>query len=147
MRSLDSIRKVRAQTVESLMMELSHIAQALTRSEAQYRAMKGQIQADTEAYAEQAGRGLTIEELLQWQGKLDAQRSALQQVRAAIDHGTGLWQQTQERLVEARQECKLLERVVDQRQTAVRAVITRREQWAEDETASRRVFIRDRGNS
>ena len=145
--SLDSIRKVHAQTVESLMMELSHIVQALTHSEEQYRTMEVQLQADTETYAQQARQGLTIEDLLQWQATLDAQRSALQQVRAAIDHATGLWQQTQERLVEARQECKLLQRVVDQRQTAVRAVITRREQWAEDETASRRVFIRDRGNS
>ena len=137
--SLDSIRKVRAQTVESLMMELSQIAQALTHSEEQYRTMEVQIQAETETYAQQAGQGLTIEDLLQWQGKMDAQRSALRQVR--------LWQQTQERLVEARRECKLLERIVDQRQAAMHAVSARREQWAEDETASRLIPIRDRGDS
>lgn len=145
--SLDSIRKVRAQTVESLMMELSQIAQALTYSEEQYRTMEVQIQADTEAYAQQAGQGLTIEDLLQWQGKMDAQRSALRQVRATIDHATGLWQQTQERLVEARQECQLLERVAEQRQTARHAMIARREQWAEDETAGRQISMRGRGDS
>ena len=145
--SLDSIRKVRAQTVESLMMELSQIAQALTHSEEQYRTMEVQIQADTEAYAQQAWQGLTIEDLLQWQGKMDAQRSALRQVRASIDQATSLWQQTQERLVEARQEYKLLERVADQRQTALHAVIARREQREEDETASRRISIRGRGDS
>lgn len=145
--SLDSIRKVRAQTVESLMMELSHIAQSLTHSEEQYRTMEVQIQADTEAYAQQARQGLMIEELLQWQAKMDAQRSVLQQVRATIDHATGLWRQTQERLVEARQECKLLERVAEQRQTAMHAVIARREQRAEDETAGRQISMRGRGDS
>lgn len=145
--SLDSIRKVRAQTVESLMMELSHIAQTLTRSEEQYRAMEVQIQADAEAYARQAGEGLTIEDLLQWQAKMDAQRSALGQVRLAIDHSTSLWQQTQERLVEARQECKLLERVAEQRQSVVRAAHARREQWATDEAAGRQVSMRSRGDS
>jgi flagellar export protein FliJ len=145
--SLDSIRKVRAQTVESLMMELSQIAQALTHSEEQYRTMEARIQAETETYTQQAGQGLTIEDLLQWQGKMDAQRSALRQVRASIDHATDLWQQTQERLVEARQECKILERVVDQRQATLHAVSARREQWAEDETANRRILIRDRGDS
>ncbi len=145
--SLDSIRKVHAQTVESLMMELSYIVQALTHSEEQYRTMEVQLQVDTEAYAQQARQGLTIEDLLQWQTSMDAQRSALQQVRAAIDHATGLWQQTQERLVVARQECKLLERVADQRQSVVRAAHARREQWATDEAASRQVSMRSRGNS
>ncbi len=145
--SLDSIRKVRAQTVESLMMELSQIAQALTHSEEQYRTMEARIQAETETYTQQAGQGLTIEDLLQWQGKMDAQRSALRQVRASIDHATDLWQQTQERLVEARQECKILERVVDQRQATLHAVSARREQWAEDETANRRIPIRDQSDS
>ena len=144
--SLDSIRKVRAQTVELLMMELSHIAQALTHSEEQYRTMEVQIQVDTETYVQQAGQGLTIEDLLQWQGKMDAQRSALRQVRASINHATGLWQQTQERLVEARQECKILERVAEQRQTVVRRTMASREQWAADETASRQVSVRGRGN-
>ncbi|HMS86757.1 MAG TPA: flagellar export protein FliJ [Nitrospira sp.] len=145
--SLDSIRKVHAQTVDSLMMELSHIVQALTHSEEQYRTMEVQLQADTEAYAQQARQGLTIEDLLQWEARMDAQRSALQHVRAGIDHATGLWQQTQERLVEARRECKLLERVAERRQSAVRAAHARREQWATDEAASRQVSVRSRGDS
>ena len=145
--SLDSIRKVHAQTVESLMMELSHIVQALTHSEEQYRTMEVQLQADTETYAQQARQGLTIEDLLQWQATLDAQRSALQQVRAAIDHASDLWQQTQERLVVARQECKLLERVAEQRRSVVRTAHARREQWATDEAASRQVSMRSRVDS
>jgi flagellar export protein FliJ len=145
--SLDSIRKMHEQTVESLMMELSHIARTLTRSEEQYRAMDSQMQTDADVYARHAKQGLTIEAVLEWQGKMDAQRTALQQVRATIDRTTGLWQQTQERLVEARQECKLLERVAEQRQAAVRGAAARREQWATDEAASRQVSIRSRGHS
>ena len=111
--SLDSIRKVHAQTVESLMMELSHIAQTLTRSEEQSRTMASHIEADAEAYDRHAKQGLTIEDMLEWQGRIEAQRAALQHVRASIERATGLWQQTQERLVAARQEGKLLERVAE----------------------------------
>lgn len=145
--SLDSIRKVHAQTVESLTMELSHIAHMLTRSEEQYRSMEIQIQRDAETYAQRTRQGLTIEDLLEWQGKMDAQRIALQQVRAAIDHTTGVWQQTKERLIEARQECKILERVAERRQTTVRTAMARHEQWAADEAASRQVSARSRGDS
>jgi len=145
--SLDSIRKLRAQTVESLMMELSHLAQTLTHSEEQSRAMETRIQTDAEIYAQHAGQGLTIEEVLEWQAKLDAQRSALQRVRATITHTTSLWQQTKDRLVEARQEYKLLERVAEQRQAAVQTAIARREQRAADEAASRQVFVQGRGDA
>jgi flagellar export protein FliJ len=145
--SLDSIRKVHAQTVESLMMELSHITHRLTRGEAQYRSMDMQIQTDAEAYAQHASRGLMIEELLEWQGKMDAQRAALQDARAAIDRTTALWQQTKERLIEARQEYKLLERVAERRRIAVRAAMARQEQWATDEAAGRQVSVRGRGDS
>ncbi len=145
--SLDSIRKIRAQTVESLMMELSRIAHTLTHNEEQYRIMEIQSRTDAEAYAQQAGQGLMIEDLLEWQEKLDAQRSALQQVRAAIDDASRLWQQTKERLVEARQECRLLEKVAERRQIAVRAAISRREQRVADEAAHRQVSIRGQRDS
>ncbi|MBX3325688.1 MAG: flagellar export protein FliJ [Nitrospira sp.] len=145
--SLDSIRKVHAQTVEVLMMELSDIVHTLARREEQYRSMEIQIQRDAEAYAQQTGQGMTIEELLEWQGKMSAQRDALQEVRVSIDRTTGLWQQTQERLLQARQECKLLERVAERRKTAVRAVMARREQRETDEAAHRQVSIRGDGES
>lgn len=145
--SLDSIRKVRVQTVESLMMELSHIAQTLTQSEEQYRTMESQIRADAEVYAQQATHGLTIEDLLEWQGRMAAQRSALQQLRVRIDHATSVWQQTKERLVGAKQECTILERVAEQRQAAIQATLARREQQAADEAAHRQVSIRGRGDS
>lgn len=145
--SLDSIRKVHAQTVELLMMELSHIAQTLSSNEELYVSMDMQIQRDAETYAQITSRGLAIEALLEWQGKMDAQRAALQELRATIDRTTALWQQTKERLVVARQECKLLERVAERRQIAVRVAIARREQWAADEAAHRQIFVRGEGDS
>jgi flagellar export protein FliJ len=145
--SLDSIRKLRGQTVESLMMELSHLTQMLTHGEELSRNMDIQIQTDAEIYAQHTGQGLTIEALLEWQGKMDAQRAARQEVRATIDRTTALWQQTRERLIEARQECKLLERVAERRQIAVRAAMARREQRAADEAAHRQISVRGQSDS
>lgn len=145
--SLESIRKLHAQSVESLMMELSHIANQLTRNEEQYRSMEIQIQTDAEAYAQQTGQGLLIEELLEWQEKMNAKRAALREVRAAIDRAAGLWQQTKERLTEARQECKLLERVAERRRAVVRAAMAGREQQAADEASHRRGSAQGHGDS
>ncbi|MDH4303706.1 MAG: flagellar FliJ family protein [Nitrospira sp.] len=145
--SLDSLRRVHAQATESLMMELSQLTQMLTRTEAQIRTMETQMQADADAYAQQARQGLTIEEMLEWQGKMDAQQAAVQEVRASIDRTTALWQQTKERLIEARQECKLLERVAERRQMAVREAMARREQSVTDEAAHRQVSVRGHRDS
>ena len=139
--SLHSLRKVRAQTVEFLMMELAQIAQSLTRSEERYRAIDVEIQADAESYARQTTQGLTIEAMLEWQGRMDAQCATLQHVRHEIDQAAASWQQTKARLVEASQECKLLDRVAETRQEAERAASRRQEQAATDEAASRRPSI------
>ncbi len=136
--SLHSLRKVRAQAVESLMMELAQIAQAMAGSEARYQAIEIEIQTDAESYARHTMQGLTIEALLEWQGRMDAERAALQQVRHEIDQAAASWQRTKARLVEASQECKLLDRVAEKRQEAVRAAGQRQEQLATDEAASRR---------
>ena len=139
--SLHSLRKVRAQAVESLMMELAQIAQAMARSEARYQVLEVEMQADVESYARESMQGLTIEALLEWQGRMDAQRAALQQVRHEIDQATVSWQRTNARLVEASQECKLLDRVAEKRQEAVRAASRRQEQSETDEAASRRASV------
>jgi flagellar export protein FliJ len=139
--SLDSLRKVRAQAVESLMMELAQISQALARSEERYQTIEAEIRADAESYARQTMQGLTIEALLEWQGRMDAQCATLQQVRHEIDHATASWQRTKVLLVEASQECKLLDRVAEKRQEAVHAAGRRQEQRATDEAARRRPSV------
>ncbi len=136
--SLDSLQKLRAQTVEALMMELAQITQTLACSEERYRDVEAQVQTDSAAYDRQTKQGLTIEALWEWQSRMNSQQAALRQVRLEIDQATFAWQQTKARLVEASQECKLLELVAEKRQEAKRADRGRLEQRDTDDAASRR---------
>jgi flagellar FliJ protein len=135
--SLESLRKLRAQTVETLMMELAQITRTLTQSEERYRDIETQIQKDVVIYDRQSAQGLTIEAWLEWQGRMDSQQTALRQVRREIDQAIEAWQHSKTLLVEASQESKLLDRVADKRREAQRAEAGRQEQRTTDEAASR----------
>jgi flagellar FliJ protein len=135
--SLESLRKLRAQTVETLMMELAQITRTLTQSEERYRDIETQIQKDVVIYDRQSAQGLTIEAWLEWQGRMDSQQAALRQVRREIDQAIEAWQHSKTLLVEASQESKLLDRVADKRREAQRAEAGRQEQRTTDEAASR----------
>ena len=136
--SLDALRKLRARTVETLMMELAQINSALAESEERCRDMDAQIQKDVAVYDRQAALGLTIEAWLEWQGRMDSQQAVLRQVRREIDQAAESWRRTEALLVKASQECKLLDRVADTRRDAQRADAARQEQRTTDEAASRR---------
>lgn len=140
--SLDSLRKLRGQTVETLMMELSRIAQSLTRSEERYRRIEAEMQMDAEQYRQHMQRGLTIEALLEWQARMDSQQAALRQVRIEIEEATFSWERTNNLLVEASQECKVLDRILERREATKRADSARQEQQTTDEAASRRYLLR-----
>jgi flagellar FliJ protein len=135
--SLESLRKLRAQTVETLMMELAQITRTLTQSEERSHDIETQIQKDVVIYDRQSAQGLTIEAWLEWQGRMDSQQAALRQVRREIDQAIEAWQHTKTLLVEASQESKLLDRVADKRREAQRAEAGRQEQRTTDEAASR----------
>ncbi len=136
--SLGALRKLRAQAVEDLMMELAQVTKALTESEARYRDMEASMHQDAATYDRQTSQGLTIEALLEWQGRMDAQQATLQRIRHEIDRAAEAWQHTKARLVEASQERKLLDLVADKRQAAQRADAARLDQRTTDEVASRR---------
>jgi flagellar export protein FliJ len=140
--SLDALQKLRAQTVEALMMELAQIAQVLTRHEERYHSIEEQIQVDSAAYFRQAEQGLTIEAVLEWQGHMNSQQAVLRQVRFEIDRAALAWQRTKALLVEASQERKLLDVVADKRRDAKRAETGRHEQRVTDEAATRRYSSR-----
>lgn len=140
--SLDSLRKLRGQTVEALMMELSQIAQSLSRSEERYRRIEAEMQVDTDRYGQRMQQGLTIEVLLEWQGRMDSQQAALRKVHIEIEQATLSWKRTNDLLVEASQECKVLDRILERREAMKRAEIARQEQQATDEAASRRCLLR-----
>lgn len=140
--SLESLRKLRAQTVETLMMELAQITRALTQNEERYRDIETQIQNDVVIHDRQSTQGLTIEAWLEWQGRMDSQQAALRRVRREINQAVEAWQHTKALLVEASQESKLLDRVADKRREAQRAEAGRQEQRTTDEAASRRYSMR-----
>lgn len=145
--SLESLRKLRAQTVETLMMELAQITRTLTQSEERSHDIETQIQKDVVIYDRQSAQGLTIEAWLEWQGRMDSQQAALHQVRREIDQAIEAWQHTKTLLVEASQESKLLDRVADKRREVQRAEAGRQEQRTTDEAASRRYSVRKESSS
>jgi flagellar FliJ protein len=145
--SLESLRKLRAQTVETLMMELAQITRTLTQSEERSHDIETQIQKDVVIYDRQSAQGLTIEAWLEWQGRMDSQQAALRQVRREIDQAIEAWQHTKTLLVEASQESKLLDRVADKRREVQRAEAGRQEQRTTDEVASRRYSVRKESSS
>lgn len=136
--SLDSLRKLRRQRVETLMMEVAQIAQSLTLHEARHRRIETEMQDEAEQYRAHTTRGLSIEELLEWQARMDSQEAALRRVRVEIEQATVAWTRTNRLLVEANQECKVLDRVLERREAMKRDDLTRQEQQATDEAASRR---------
>jgi len=140
--SLDSLRKLRGQAVEALMMELGQIAQSLSRSEERYRRMENEMLEDAEAYSQQAKQGMTIEAMLEWQVRMHSKQETLRQAHLVIEQTTLSWQRTNNLLVEANQECKLLDRILEQREAAQCADVARQEQRATDEAASRRYLLR-----
>lgn len=145
--SLESLRKLRARTVERLMMELAQITRTLDQSEERCRDIEAQIQKDVVLYDRQSAQGLTIEAWLEWQGRIDSQQAALRRVRSEIDQAVEAWQHTKALLVEASQERRLLDRVADRRRDAERAEAGRQEQRTTDEAASRRYSVVKASNS
>jgi len=134
---LDSLRKLRVQTQEALTMELAQVTQELVGMEQRSNALEAQIQSDTSAYQLHTERGLVIEALWEWQGRLDVQRAALTQARNAVGRLTEMWTSAHARLVEATQERKILDRLLERQREAHDAELHRREQQAMDEAAGR----------
>ncbi|CUQ67103.1 flagellar export protein FliJ [Candidatus Nitrospira inopinata] len=140
--SLDALRKLRAQTQEALMMELAQVTQELMSLEQRCEALDARLQSDAAAWRRQAAQGMTAQALLEWEGRLASQQASLRRARGAIDRLTGLWAETQARLVEATRARKVLDRLDERRRAESDAVTLRREQRATDETTGRRLFVK-----
>lgn len=145
--SLESLRKLRAQTVETLMMELAQITRTLAQSEERYQNLEAALQQDVVAYDRESVQGLTIEAWLEWQGRMDSQQATLRRMRREIDQAVEAWRHTKALLVEANQERKLVDLVADKRRDAQRADAARQEQRMTDEAASRRYSTRRESRS
>ena len=124
------------------MVELGHIVQCLSRSEERYRKIETEMLEDAGKYSQQAQQGMTIEAMLEWQVRIHSQQASLRQAHLEIEQATLSWQRTNNLLVEANQECKLLDRILEQREATRCADLARQEQRATDEAASRRYLLR-----
>lgn len=140
--SLDSLRKLRAQAQEALMMELAQATQELMHLEQRCEALDARLQSDAAAWRCQAAQGTTAQALLEWEERLASQQAALRQARGAIDRLTGLWAETQARLIEAMRDRKVLDRLDERRRAEGDAVMLRQEQRAVDEAVGRRLFLK-----
>ena len=143
--SLEALQKWRAQNVEVLMMELAQLSQSLARNEEQCRVLESTIHTDTMRYDQETQRGMTVEALMEWQGRLESQQCALRRVRHEVEQVTLAWHQTKARLVEANQEHTLLGRIIDQRRHTQRVEAANKEQQMTDE-AGTRSYVRERIN-
>jgi flagellar FliJ protein len=140
--SLEALRKLRAQTEESLTMELAQATHELIRMEQRCDQLDAQMQAEASAYRVEAEQGLIIEAMLEWQGRLESHQATLQQTRSAVGHLAEEWSRARARLIEATQERKVLDRFIERQQEARRADVQRREQQATDEAAGRCFALR-----
>lgn len=135
--SLDSLRKLKERAEEAVMMELARITHELTHMEGRCAALNARMDSDAAAFRERAEQGMPIEAVLEWQGRMDEARAAVQQSRRVIAELADRWKQTQARLVAATQERKVLDRLAERQEAAHRADLRRREQRATDESAGR----------
>jgi len=143
--SLEALQKWRAQNVEVLMMELAKLSHELARNEERCRVLESQIQAETILYHQEAQQGMTVEALVEWQGRLESRQCALNRVRHDVEQVTLAWHQTKSRLVEANQERTLLDRIIGQRRHIQRTEVANKEQQMTDE-AGARSYVRERIN-
>ena len=135
--SLDSLRRVKERAEEAVMMELAQITRDLTDMERRCDALTAQLESDAAVFLVHAEQGMAIETMLEWQGRMDNERAAVQQGRRRIAELTDRWKQAQARLVVATQERKVLDRLAERQQAAHGADMQRREQRATDEAATR----------
>jgi flagellar export protein FliJ len=137
--SLESLRTLRRQAEEAVTMELAQITQQLAQLERRYQALDAEIHTEAAASRAQAERGMVIEEFLECHRRIEAGQALMNDTQQAIDNLTKAWVQTQNRLVEASQERKIVERLMDRRQQEQEKENLRREQQATDDAASRSV--------
>lgn len=135
--SLDSLRRLKERAEEAVMMELAQITRDLAGMERRCDALTAQLESDAAAFLVHAEQGMAIEAMLEWQGRMDNERAAVQRSRRRIAELTDRWTQAQARLVVATQERKVLDRLAERQRAAHRTDVERREQRATDEAATR----------
>lgn len=136
--SMRTLQHYRSQLEEQLKMELADVTQALIQAERSCDQLVHDREAQEERYREDTGRGLTIEQLLQWQSHFEALAAATEQAKRTVAHWQAQWEETRARLVSASQDRRTLDRLIARYRQAAQSDAQRREQQATDEAAHHR---------
>jgi flagellar export protein FliJ len=136
--SVRSLQHYRTQVEEQLKMELADVTQQLLQAEQSCARLTEEQLLQEERCREETSRGLTIEQLLQWQSHFEAQASAREQGRRTMMHWQAQWDETRAKLVAASQDRRTLDRLLARYREAAQADERRREQLATDESAHHR---------
>jgi len=119
-------------------MELAGVTQQLLQAEQSIARLADDQRHQEERYREETRRGLTIEQLLQWQSHFEAQASAAEQARRTMAHWQLQWDEARAKLVAASQDRRTLDRLIARYRESAQTDVRRREQTATDESAHHR---------
>ena len=136
--SVRSLQHYRVQVEEQLKMELAEVTQHLLQAEQSCARLTDDQSQQEARYREETSRGLTIEQLLQWQSHFEAQAAAMEQTRRAMAHWQTQWDEVRVRVVAASQDRRTLDRLIARYREAAQSEERRREQSATDESAHHR---------
>lgn len=136
--SVRSLQHYRTQVEEQLKMELAEVTQHLLQSEQSCARLADEQRQQEDRYRIEASRGITIEQLLQWQSHFEAQASAMEQARRTVIHWQAQWDDIRTRVVAASQDRRTLDRLIARYREAAQTDERRREQSATDESAHHR---------
>lgn len=136
--SVRSLQHYRVQVEEQLKMELAEVTQHLLQAEQSCARLTDDQSQQEARYREETSRGLTIEQLLQWQSHFEAQAAAMEQARRTMAHWQTQWDEVRVRVVAASQDRRTLDRLIARYREAAQSEERRREQSATDESAHHR---------
>ena len=133
--SLTSLHHYRTQLEDQLKLELAQAGQALIQAEQSCARLAQDHGVQEERYRQEMREGIQIEQLLQWQSRFEAHAAATEQARRTVLHWRQQWEETQRRLLEARQDRQTLDRLIERYRKTAQAGERLRDQQVTDDAA------------
>jgi flagellar export protein FliJ len=134
---LDVLRRYRAQVEEVVRMDLLRLRQEFHDAEARSRGLDEQVKLTTESYLAKAGGGVALDEFLVRQSRVTAEMSDLAAARQVEGRIREAWSQKQDELLEAMQDRRTLDRLVQRVRQQQRQMQHKVDQMEMDEAARR----------
>jgi flagellar export protein FliJ len=134
---LEVLRRYRAQLEEVVRMDLVRLRQALHDAEARSRGLDEQVKLTAESYPAKVDGGVALDEFLVRQSRATAEMSDLAAARQAEGRLREAWNQKQDELLEAMQDRRTLDRLVQRIRQQQRQMQHKVDQMEMDEAARR----------